>query len=93
MEYGSQVSLECNATGNPVPTITWLENGNTVSGQRQKMTTMFGARLEDTPPQVFRRKKTGHASRSYSVHDLSSNVGTKTGEKKEYMDKNVVVLV
>uniref|UniRef100_A0A672J2L5 receptor protein-tyrosine kinase n=1 Tax=Salarias fasciatus TaxID=181472 RepID=A0A672J2L5_SALFA len=29
--YGSQVSLECNATGNPIPTITWLENGNTVS--------------------------------------------------------------
>lgn len=31
MAYGSLVSLECNATGNPVPTITWLENGNTVS--------------------------------------------------------------
>ncbi|XP_011603288.2 muscle, skeletal receptor tyrosine-protein kinase isoform X2 [Takifugu rubripes] len=30
--YGSLVSLECNATGNPVPTITWLENGNTISG-------------------------------------------------------------
>uniref|UniRef100_A0A3Q2YQV3 receptor protein-tyrosine kinase n=1 Tax=Hippocampus comes TaxID=109280 RepID=A0A3Q2YQV3_HIPCM len=30
--YGSQISLECNATGNPIPTITWLENGNTVSG-------------------------------------------------------------
>uniref|UniRef100_A0A672J1W3 receptor protein-tyrosine kinase n=1 Tax=Salarias fasciatus TaxID=181472 RepID=A0A672J1W3_SALFA len=30
--YGSQVSLECNATGNPIPTITWLENGNTISG-------------------------------------------------------------
>lgn len=29
--YGSQISLECNATGNPIPTITWLENGNTVS--------------------------------------------------------------
>lgn len=29
--YGSLVSLECNATGNPVPTITWLENSNTVS--------------------------------------------------------------
>ncbi|KAJ8007506.1 hypothetical protein DPEC_G00118200 [Dallia pectoralis] len=28
--YGSGVSLECNATGNPIPTITWLENGNTV---------------------------------------------------------------
>ncbi|XP_047426730.1 muscle, skeletal receptor tyrosine-protein kinase isoform X2 [Mugil cephalus] len=30
--YGSQISLECNATGNPTPTITWLENGNTISG-------------------------------------------------------------
>uniref|UniRef100_A0AAQ5YCL8 receptor protein-tyrosine kinase n=2 Tax=Amphiprion ocellaris TaxID=80972 RepID=A0AAQ5YCL8_AMPOC len=30
--YGSQVSLECNATGNPIPTITWLENGNTILG-------------------------------------------------------------
>ncbi|XP_024917835.1 muscle, skeletal receptor tyrosine-protein kinase [Cynoglossus semilaevis] len=30
--FGSQVTLECNATGNPVPTITWLENGNTLSG-------------------------------------------------------------
>ncbi|KAM3874319.1 muscle, skeletal receptor tyrosine-protein kinase [Diretmus argenteus] len=30
--YGSQVALECNATGNPTPTITWLENGNTISG-------------------------------------------------------------
>lgn len=29
--YGSQISLECNATGNPIPTITWLENGNTIS--------------------------------------------------------------
>uniref|UniRef100_A0A3B5BBF9 receptor protein-tyrosine kinase n=1 Tax=Stegastes partitus TaxID=144197 RepID=A0A3B5BBF9_9TELE len=33
--YGSQISLECNATGNPIPTITWLENGNTVSVQIQ----------------------------------------------------------
>lgn len=33
VEYGSLVSLECNATGSPVPTITWLENGNTVSCQ------------------------------------------------------------
>lgn len=31
MAYGSLAALECNATGNPVPTITWLENGNTVS--------------------------------------------------------------
>uniref|UniRef100_A0A087Y3A2 receptor protein-tyrosine kinase n=1 Tax=Poecilia formosa TaxID=48698 RepID=A0A087Y3A2_POEFO len=31
-DYGSQITLECNATGNPIPTITWLENGNTVSG-------------------------------------------------------------
>ncbi|XP_041666180.1 muscle, skeletal receptor tyrosine-protein kinase isoform X2 [Cheilinus undulatus] len=30
--YGSQISLECNATGNPTPTITWLENGNMISG-------------------------------------------------------------
>lgn len=30
--YGSAISLECNATGNPIPTITWLENGNTISG-------------------------------------------------------------
>uniref|UniRef100_A0A3Q2QBR9 receptor protein-tyrosine kinase n=1 Tax=Fundulus heteroclitus TaxID=8078 RepID=A0A3Q2QBR9_FUNHE len=30
--YGSQITLECNATGNPIPTITWLENGNAVSG-------------------------------------------------------------
>ncbi|XP_042365393.1 muscle, skeletal receptor tyrosine-protein kinase [Plectropomus leopardus] len=30
--YGSQISLECNATGNPIPTITWLENGNTITG-------------------------------------------------------------
>uniref|UniRef100_A0A667WI92 receptor protein-tyrosine kinase n=1 Tax=Myripristis murdjan TaxID=586833 RepID=A0A667WI92_9TELE len=35
--YGSQVSLECNATGNPVPTITWLENGNTVSRPAQSV--------------------------------------------------------
>ncbi|XP_037548589.1 muscle, skeletal receptor tyrosine-protein kinase [Nematolebias whitei] len=32
VEYGSQISLDCNATGNPIPTITWLENGNTISG-------------------------------------------------------------
>lgn len=51
---------------------------------------MFGARLEDTPPQVFRGKKTGQAKRSYSLHDLNSNPGTKTGLLffgKEYMDK------
>ncbi|KAG7477177.1 hypothetical protein MATL_G00091250 [Megalops atlanticus] len=30
--FGTEVTLECNATGNPVPTITWLENGNTISG-------------------------------------------------------------
>lgn len=35
VEYGRQISLECNATGNPIPTITWLENGNTVSAQVQ----------------------------------------------------------
>ncbi|XP_017265890.1 muscle, skeletal receptor tyrosine-protein kinase isoform X2 [Kryptolebias marmoratus] len=32
VEYGSQISLDCNATGNPIPIITWLENGNTISG-------------------------------------------------------------
>uniref|UniRef100_A0A673ZCJ7 receptor protein-tyrosine kinase n=1 Tax=Salmo trutta TaxID=8032 RepID=A0A673ZCJ7_SALTR len=32
VNFGSQVSLECNATGNPIPAITWLENGNTVPG-------------------------------------------------------------
>ncbi|KAJ8347169.1 hypothetical protein SKAU_G00285700 [Synaphobranchus kaupii] len=30
--FGTEVKLECNATGNPIPTITWLENGNTISG-------------------------------------------------------------
>ncbi|XP_061119263.1 muscle, skeletal receptor tyrosine-protein kinase [Conger conger] len=30
--FGTEVKLECNATGNPVPTITWLENGNTILG-------------------------------------------------------------
>ncbi|XP_028830207.1 muscle, skeletal receptor tyrosine-protein kinase isoform X1 [Denticeps clupeoides] len=30
--FGSEVTLECNATGNPIPSITWLENGNTISG-------------------------------------------------------------
>uniref|UniRef100_A0A3B3QP89 receptor protein-tyrosine kinase n=1 Tax=Paramormyrops kingsleyae TaxID=1676925 RepID=A0A3B3QP89_9TELE len=29
--FGSEVTMECNTTGNPVPTITWLENGNAVS--------------------------------------------------------------
>ncbi|XP_041915077.1 muscle, skeletal receptor tyrosine-protein kinase isoform X1 [Alosa sapidissima] len=29
--FGTKVSLECNATGNPTPTLTWLENGNTIS--------------------------------------------------------------
>ncbi|KAJ3605604.1 hypothetical protein NHX12_027649, partial [Muraenolepis orangiensis] len=29
---GAHVSLECHATGSPVPSITWLENGDTVSG-------------------------------------------------------------
>lgn len=51
--------------------------------------TMFGVRLEDTPPQVFRRKK---------KNDLNSNIGSKTlpfifWEKKESVDKNIVVLV
>ncbi|NP_956202.2 muscle, skeletal receptor tyrosine-protein kinase isoform 3 precursor [Danio rerio] len=30
VQIGSEVTLECNATGNPIPSITWLENGNTV---------------------------------------------------------------
>lgn len=30
VQIGSEVALECNATGNPIPSITWLENGNTV---------------------------------------------------------------
>uniref|UniRef100_A0A8C7X3E4 receptor protein-tyrosine kinase n=1 Tax=Oryzias sinensis TaxID=183150 RepID=A0A8C7X3E4_9TELE len=29
---GSQITLVCNATGIPIPTITWLENGNAISG-------------------------------------------------------------
>ncbi|XP_057177656.1 muscle, skeletal receptor tyrosine-protein kinase-like [Triplophysa rosa] len=32
VQIGSEVALECNATGNPIPSITWLENGNTISG-------------------------------------------------------------
>uniref|UniRef100_A0A671RJD4 Muscle, skeletal receptor tyrosine protein kinase-like n=1 Tax=Sinocyclocheilus anshuiensis TaxID=1608454 RepID=A0A671RJD4_9TELE len=31
VQIGSEVTLECNATGNPIPSITWLENGNTVN--------------------------------------------------------------
>ncbi|TWW66562.1 Muscle, skeletal receptor tyrosine-protein kinase [Takifugu flavidus] len=48
--YGSLVSLECNATGNPVPTITWLENGNTVSA-------VIGQNMGDLPvaPPTFIR--------------------------------------
>ncbi|KAK3521965.1 hypothetical protein QTP70_020451 [Hemibagrus guttatus] len=30
VQIGTEVALECNATGNPVPSITWLENGNTL---------------------------------------------------------------
>ncbi|XP_030623307.1 muscle, skeletal receptor tyrosine-protein kinase isoform X1 [Chanos chanos] len=30
--FGTEVALECNATGNPIPSITWLENGNTILG-------------------------------------------------------------
>lgn len=29
--FGSFVTLRCTATGIPVPTITWIENGNSVS--------------------------------------------------------------
>ncbi|RXM29744.1 Muscle, skeletal receptor tyrosine protein kinase [Acipenser ruthenus] len=29
--FGSEITMQCNATGDPIPTITWLENGNTVS--------------------------------------------------------------
>lgn len=29
--FGSFVTLRCTATGMPVPTITWIENGNAVS--------------------------------------------------------------
>uniref|UniRef100_W5LPI5 receptor protein-tyrosine kinase n=1 Tax=Astyanax mexicanus TaxID=7994 RepID=W5LPI5_ASTMX len=29
VQIGTEVSLDCNATGNPIPSITWLENGNT----------------------------------------------------------------
>ncbi|KAM9338402.1 muscle, skeletal receptor tyrosine-protein kinase [Symphorus nematophorus] len=43
--YGSQISLECNATGNPIPTITWLENGNTISGASVEETLMGEAIL------------------------------------------------
>uniref|UniRef100_A0A3B1ITI4 receptor protein-tyrosine kinase n=1 Tax=Astyanax mexicanus TaxID=7994 RepID=A0A3B1ITI4_ASTMX len=32
VQIGTEVSLDCNATGNPIPSITWLENGNTISG-------------------------------------------------------------
>ncbi|XP_058268314.1 muscle, skeletal receptor tyrosine-protein kinase isoform X2 [Hemibagrus wyckioides] len=32
VQIGTKVALECNATGNPVPSITWLENGNTITG-------------------------------------------------------------
>uniref|UniRef100_A0A8C1K6A2 receptor protein-tyrosine kinase n=1 Tax=Cyprinus carpio TaxID=7962 RepID=A0A8C1K6A2_CYPCA len=30
VQIGSEVTLECNATGNPIPSITWLENGASV---------------------------------------------------------------
>uniref|UniRef100_A0A8C4ST18 receptor protein-tyrosine kinase n=1 Tax=Erpetoichthys calabaricus TaxID=27687 RepID=A0A8C4ST18_ERPCA len=29
--FGSEITLECNASGDPIPAITWLENGNSVS--------------------------------------------------------------
>ncbi|KAK1800578.1 hypothetical protein P4O66_005788 [Electrophorus voltai] len=31
VQIGTEVVLECNATGNPVPSITWLKNGNTIT--------------------------------------------------------------
>ncbi|KAJ8286358.1 hypothetical protein GJAV_G00037740 [Gymnothorax javanicus] len=30
--FGTEVELECSASGNPIPSITWLENGYTISG-------------------------------------------------------------
>ncbi|TMS08539.1 Muscle, skeletal receptor tyrosine protein kinase [Larimichthys crocea] len=47
--YGSQISLECNATGNPIPTITWLENGNTISGASVEE-TLAGEYFQNTHP-------------------------------------------
>ncbi|KAG2465985.1 MUSK kinase, partial [Polypterus senegalus] len=29
--FGSEITLECNASGDPIPAITWLENGNSIS--------------------------------------------------------------
>ncbi|KAL2099920.1 hypothetical protein ACEWY4_004314 [Coilia grayii] len=65
--FGTKVSLECNATGNPIPTITWLEDGNTISGASVEETlvgdvTLSVLHVEVKKPALYTCLATNHHS-------------------------------
>lgn len=65
--FGTKVSLECNATGNPIPSITWLENGNTISEAAVEETltgevVLSVLRVEVKQPALYTCLATNHHS-------------------------------
>uniref|UniRef100_A0A452UTS6 receptor protein-tyrosine kinase n=1 Tax=Ursus maritimus TaxID=29073 RepID=A0A452UTS6_URSMA len=80
--FGSFVTLRCTATGIPVPTITWIENGNAVSSgsiQESVKDRVIDSRLQlfITKPGLFTCIATNKHGEKFSTAKAAATISIK----------------
>ncbi|XP_029776219.1 muscle, skeletal receptor tyrosine-protein kinase isoform X5 [Suricata suricatta] len=85
--FGSYVTLRCTATGIPVPTITWIENGNAVSSgsiQESVKDRVIDSRLQllITKPGLFTCIATNKHGEKFSTAKAAATISI--AEWREY---------
>ncbi|XP_070286189.1 muscle, skeletal receptor tyrosine-protein kinase isoform X4 [Myotis yumanensis] len=85
--FGSFVTLRCTATGIPVPTITWIENGNAVSSgsiQESVKDRVIDSRLQlfITKPGLYTCIATNKHGEKFTTSKAAATVSI--GEWREY---------
>ena len=73
---GNIVTFSCNASGNPVPTITWTRNGSVLTSSVLRIS--FGAESRELTIRIVNRKDRGEyrCVANNSVGNVTSNAAT-----------------
>ncbi|KAI4542527.1 hypothetical protein MG293_007906 [Ovis ammon polii] len=88
--FGSFVTLRCTATGIPVPTITWIENGNSVSSgsiQESVKDRVIDSRLQlfITKPGLYTCIATNKHGEKFSTAKAAATISIAASEVQSLM--------